>query len=102
MSAAFCRVHRLGQKNETYITRFMVRDTVDEKLLEMQKEKKEVIGAAMDDRTVMPELSLTELMKLFGDVAYDENSKPFILVDDMVDTGAKKTAAPTSGATSTS
>ena len=49
----------------------------------MQEEKKEVISAAMDDRSVMANLTLPELLKLFGPVAYDENSKPFILVDEL-------------------
>jgi len=78
----------------------MVAGTVDERLIEMQKEKKEVIDAAIDDRTVMSKLSVTELMKLFGPVAYDENSRPFILVDD--DISAKRPAAPTAGDTPSS
>ena len=79
---AFARVHRIGQKEETYITRYVMKDTVDERLVAMQEEKHEVISAAMDDRTILAHLTLPELLKLFGPVAYDENSKPFILVDD--------------------
>ncbi len=81
---AFARVHRIGQKEETYITRCVVADTVDERLLAMQEEKREIISNAMDDRSVMANLTLPELLKLFGPIAYDENSKPFILVDDEI------------------
>lgn len=68
-------------------------DTVDDRLLEMQEEKKEVISKAMDDRSVMANLTLPELLKLFGPVAYDENSKPFILVDELEYRGSKQPAA---------
>lgn len=78
---AFARVFRIGQKQETYITRCVVEDTVDERLIEMQEEKKEIISNAMDDRSVMAQLTLPELLKLFGPVGYD-GGKPFILVDD--------------------
>ena len=79
---AFARVFRIGQTQETYITRCVVEDTVDEQLIEMQEEKKGIISTAMDDRSVMAQLTLPELLRLFGPVAYDENSKPFIFADD--------------------
>ena len=79
---AFARVHRIGQTEETYITRCVVEDTVDERLMEMQEEKRGIISTAMNDRSIMAHLTLSELLKLFGPVAYDENSKPFIMVDD--------------------
>ena len=91
---AFARVHRIGQKEETYITRCVVEDTVDERLIEMQEEKKDIISTAMDDRSVMANLTLPELLKLFGPVAYDENSKPFILVDDEFKLRSEKPTAP--------
>ena len=87
---AFARVHRIGQKEETYITRCVVEDTVDERLLEMQEEKMEIISNAMDDRSVMAKLTLPELMKLFGPVAYNQNSRPFILVDDDFEPRSKR------------
>lgn len=87
---AFARVHRIGQTQETYITRFTIENTIDVRLLEMQEEKKELIGAAMDDRSILSQLTLPELLRLFGEVAYDENSKPFILVDDHTTVRAKK------------
>ncbi|KAL8733583.1 MAG: hypothetical protein Q9166_001991 [cf. Caloplaca sp. 2 TL-2023] len=79
---AFCRVFRIGQTSETFITRFVARNTVDDKLLQMQKHKAEAIGHAIDDEKMLQALSLRELMGLFGQVRVDEEDHPFILVDD--------------------
>lgn len=84
----------MGQKEETYNTRRIVEDTVDERHMEMQEEKREVISNAMDDRSIMANLTLPKLLKLFGPVAYDENSKPFILVDDELTNRPTKPNAP--------
>lgn len=46
---AFCRVFRIGQQDETFMTRMCVRNTVDERLIEMQKEKQKEIDEVMDD-----------------------------------------------------
>ncbi|KAL8805791.1 MAG: hypothetical protein Q9200_005281 [Gallowayella weberi] len=79
---AFCRVYRIGQENETFITRFVAKNTVDEKLLQMQEEKSKAIREAIDDERMLEELTLRELMALFGRVKMDERKKPFIVVDD--------------------
>lgn len=81
-NSAFCRIFRYGQESETSITRVVVKNTVDEKLQEMQEAKARVIGGALDDEKMLGALSLEDLMRLFGTVKMDENSKPFILVDD--------------------
>ena len=63
----------------------MVEGTVDERLIEMQEEKREIINGAMDDRSILARLSVAELMRLFGPVKYNEHSHPFIMVDDDAD-----------------
>lgn len=78
---AFCRVYRIGQVEETSIVRFVVKNTVDETLENMQSTKDEAIETAMDDNKVLGKLSVQELMKIFGPVGEDENRKPFILID---------------------
>jgi len=79
---AFCRVFRIGQEKETFITRFVIKNTVDEKLQRLQEDKKETIDAAIgDDGKRQAKLSLTELMRLFGPVQGEEG-REFILVDD--------------------
>lgn len=60
----------------------MVKNTIDEKLIEMQKEKKQAIGRAIDDKKMFKQLPMPDLMRLFGSVREDSNECPFILVDD--------------------
>lgn len=81
IDVAFCRVFRIGQKSETWITRFIVKRSADEKLLEMQLKKNALISAAMDDKNVMSQLTVEEVMRLFGEVRFDKNKKPFIAMD---------------------
>ncbi|KAA6409187.1 MAG: hypothetical protein FRX48_06740 [Lasallia pustulata] len=77
---AFCRIFRIGQVSETRITRFVVRNTVDEKLQEMQEDKQVAIQKAMDQGP--GKLTLPDLMRLFGPVQEGADRKPFIIVDD--------------------
>ena len=79
---AFCRVFRIGQTEETYITRFVVKNTIDEKLEELQKEKDAAIFTAIDDSRMLRTFSVKNLMRLFGPVRHEEDGKPFILVND--------------------
>jgi len=46
---AFCRVFRIGQKEETFMSRLCVKGTVDSKLIEMQERKTKEIGEIMED-----------------------------------------------------
>jgi SNF2 family DNA or RNA helicase len=46
---AFCRVFRIGQKEETFMSRLCVKNTVDERLMHMQKRKQQEIDAVMED-----------------------------------------------------
>lgn len=79
---AFCRVHRIGQEKETFITRFMVEGTIDERLMELQEVKQEEIDSAIDNRNILAHISMEELLSLFGTVKRDENDRPFIMIDD--------------------
>ena len=79
---AFCRVFRIGQDSETFITRFVVNRSADCKLMEMQLKKNALIGQAMDDRSVLGKLTVNEILRLFGEVSFDKDSRPFIHLDD--------------------
>lgn len=46
---AFCRVFRIGQQDETLMSRMCVKGTVDERLLAMQKRKQDEIDEVMED-----------------------------------------------------
>jgi SNF2 family DNA or RNA helicase len=47
---AFCRVFRIGQQDETFMSRMCVKGTVDERLIQMQKSKQKEIDGVMEDR----------------------------------------------------
>lgn len=82
LSLAFCRVYRIGQGEETFITRFVVEDTVDEKLVAMQERKSKEIGKAIDNREVLMGMTVEQLLGLFGEVRKNDQSVPFIYVKD--------------------
>ncbi|KAF2816286.1 uncharacterized protein BDZ99DRAFT_433386 [Mytilinidion resinicola] len=85
---AFCRVFRYGQESKTYMTRFCVRNTVDEKLINMQERKTAEIDEVMeDDGKTMKKLGMRDLLRLFGPVREAEDGTPFILVDDPQNNG---------------
>jgi SNF2 family DNA or RNA helicase len=46
---AFCRVFRIGQVEETFMSRLCVRNTVDARLIEMQERKQREIDSVMED-----------------------------------------------------
>ncbi|KAH4294637.1 hypothetical protein HBH64_080990 [Parastagonospora nodorum] len=80
---AFCRVFRIGQKEETFMSRLCVKNTVDSKLIEMQERKTKEIGEIMEDNgDRMKKMGTRDLMRLFGNTNEDAEGKPFILVDD--------------------
>ena len=64
---AFGRVLRLGQEKETYFVRLATEDTIDERILVMQKRKMKRIDAALqDDGNVTRSLTMEEVAELFG------------------------------------
>ncbi|EUC50623.1 hypothetical protein COCMIDRAFT_67310, partial [Bipolaris oryzae ATCC 44560] len=46
---AFCRVFRIGQQAETFMTRFCVQKTIDSKIVKIQERKEEEIGCVMEE-----------------------------------------------------
>ncbi len=46
---AFCRVFRIGQQDETFMSRMCVKNTVDERVIEMQTRKQREIDGVMED-----------------------------------------------------
>ncbi|KAI5841595.1 SNF2 family N-terminal domain-containing protein, partial [Tricharina praecox] len=64
---AFDRVHRLGQKKEVFVTRCIVKDTVEERMLALQKRKMLIAKAALGEgRMALGRLTRKELLGLFG------------------------------------
>ncbi|KJZ79301.1 hypothetical protein HIM_01452 [Hirsutella minnesotensis 3608] len=48
---AIDRVHRLGQKRETTVWRLVMEDTVEERVLSIQAEKRELVGKAFQEKS---------------------------------------------------
>lgn len=64
---AFGRVHRIGQEKETYFVKIIVKDSIDERLLEMQQGKEQMISKALqEDAKHKTAPTLEELVRLFG------------------------------------
>lgn len=63
---AFDRVHRLGQKKEVFITRFCTQDTVESRMLSLQKKKLAMSKAAMGEGdAALGKLTRQDLLGLF-------------------------------------
>ncbi|KAH0542756.1 hypothetical protein FGG08_002895 [Glutinoglossum americanum] len=71
---AFDRVHRLGQIKEVYVKRFIVKETVEERIKVLQEGKLKVAAAAMGEGLGrVKRLGMKELMGLFGKVVRGED-----------------------------
>ncbi|TAQ90570.1 hypothetical protein B7494_g1097 [Chlorociboria aeruginascens] len=72
---AFGRIFRIGQNKETYMTRIVVRHSVDERLFQMQHHKLKTCEKAMNDggSRPTPNLGLAELASLFGFLETDKD-----------------------------
>jgi SNF2 family DNA or RNA helicase len=46
---AWSRVHRIGQKREVFVERFVVTDTIEERILALQERKKAVADGALGE-----------------------------------------------------
>jgi hypothetical protein len=65
---AFGRVHRIGQEKETYFVKIVVKDSIDEALLQMQEGKASMIAKALQEEDASQKTvpTIEELMRLFG------------------------------------
>jgi SNF2 family DNA or RNA helicase len=87
---AFCRCYRIGQTRDVEITRFVVKGTIDDDILAMQERKTAEIDTALEKRNNARNLSVRDLVQLFGPMQVDEDGNligdpdddPFIFVED--------------------
>ncbi|KAI8971401.1 P-loop containing nucleoside triphosphate hydrolase protein [Pilobolus umbonatus] len=64
-SQAIDRVHRLGQSNDVVVTRFIMRDTVEERMLEIQNRKHQLANDLYLSRSEVKSQRLDDLRLLF-------------------------------------
>ncbi|KAF7950920.1 uncharacterized protein EAE97_002472 [Botrytis byssoidea] len=69
-SQAYGRIFRLGQLKETYFVRFMMRESVDIRLLRMQVFKSIIIDGTLEGKTT---LTWTEALSFLGEVKWGDN-----------------------------
>jgi SNF2 family DNA or RNA helicase len=62
------RSHRIGQENPVFCYRLIARDTIEERILELQKRKTDLAGALLsDDAGALKSLSSEDIAFLVGD-----------------------------------
>jgi SNF2 family DNA or RNA helicase len=60
------RAHRIGQKNKVIVTKLIAVGTVEEKILEMQQNKKILANSVIhSDKSIIRSLNTEMLMELF-------------------------------------
>ncbi|MDY6152235.1 MAG: C-terminal helicase domain-containing protein, partial [Terrisporobacter sp.] len=66
------RAHRIGQKNVVNIIKLISKDTVEEKVIAMQENKKEliedIINSNLESSTALKKLSRDEIIDLFANI----------------------------------
>ncbi|TGO54950.1 hypothetical protein BCON_0099g00140 [Botryotinia convoluta] len=68
-SQAYGRIFRLGQFKETYFVRFMMRESVDIRLLRMQVFKSIIVDGTLEGKTV---LTWEEALSFLGEVKWED------------------------------
>jgi DNA repair protein RAD5 len=59
---AIDRVHRLGQTRPVFVTRYVIENSVEEKMLKIQEKKSRIVGALTGNQGTA---NLEELLTLF-------------------------------------
>ncbi|KAK6340413.1 hypothetical protein TWF730_002171 [Orbilia blumenaviensis] len=64
---AIDRAHRIGQTRPVFVHRLIIENTVEDRILTLQEQKREMISAAMDEEAIkgLNRLSVRDLMYLF-------------------------------------
>ena len=66
-SQASDRVHRIGQKNNVQIIKLITKDSIEEKILELQTKKKDLFNKVVtEDGNILSKLTNEELLSLFN------------------------------------
>lgn len=62
---AYDRAHRMGQKNQVFVYKFISRKSIEEKIMQLQKEKLQLFDTMVNgDSDIMKNLSVEEVIRL--------------------------------------
>ena len=62
---AFDRAHRIGQQNKVFVYKFITQNTIEEKILKLQEEKRKLFDTMIESETgVFKQLEVSEIIKL--------------------------------------
>ena len=63
------RAHRIGQKNIVEVIKLIAKDTIEEKIIQLQEDKREIINSVMSDDILninnISKLTNEEILDLF-------------------------------------
>ena len=82
---AFCRIFRFGQEKECEVVRIVCRNSVDQKLEQMGRQKEEAISASIGENGLrLAALTVEEMKRLFDPFYEDGTPKKdgFLYVDE--------------------
>lgn len=65
-SQAICRAHRMGQEQKVEVYRLVTRGTIEEKIQELQEQKKNLVSEVLDGTESRASLSLDEIREILG------------------------------------
>ena len=63
---AYSRVWRIGQEHKCFVTRLVMKDTIEERIVNLQEEKSRRIDQAMGDEVVAHSFTKRDLLQLLG------------------------------------
>jgi len=65
---AYDRAHRIGQKNKVFVYKFISRNTIEEKIIQLQEEKIRLFNTMINpDNELLKNLNVNEVMQLLDD-----------------------------------
>jgi SNF2 family DNA or RNA helicase len=63
---AISRAHRIGQKENVEVYRLITRGTIEEKILEMQESKKNLVTTVLDGNETRASMTIDEIKEILG------------------------------------
>ncbi len=66
------RAHRMGQKRPVTIYRLVAKDTIEDKIVELHKHKRDLANSLLKDGDISSKMSVKDMLELIGDIKEEE------------------------------